>query len=451
MQWWMKKAKARKKTQKQYKKSIEEAAGKMAHTTKIDRDKAVKQTLGNARIREEAAARCTKVIKRRVFKKQARKARADQLVKMYYDARTGENKKESRCRGCMLTGSSRKTEMNGKKNCKDIERQCFQIKKKQERYKRRELNTSLKRKETDTSRMTGEEPRLRLTWCCRPGQRRQKTRSMDLKTQSWARWSSSCLKKNVSSRSAFRWKPQVHGRSWNWCFYYENQLRNQRKESEFTGPSRWHRWCRSGTHRVVFFVWKQKTNLRAGRIYTWDKFAAETLGVARGQMTNYYARQRDTSHNVLGKHGHQDGLRRGETEAHSTNYGGAPCEMARLEWQAMFEGVESKFSFARCIRRGSVEAHRLWQKMAMQLLAKVERGVISDLEGKKLIRFAVLCGQATSRSCPSRRAIWDRCWRIWFRKQEDGFRTEARQFVVDKYSSLPGEEGLFNWYGDSTS
>ena len=33
------------------------------------------------RIREEAAARCTKVIKRRVLKKQARKARAEHMVK----------------------------------------------------------------------------------------------------------------------------------------------------------------------------------------------------------------------------------------------------------------------------------------------------------------------------------------------------------------------------------
>ena len=41
---------------------IEEAAGKVAHTTKVDRDKAVTQTPESVRIREEAAARCTKVI-----------------------------------------------------------------------------------------------------------------------------------------------------------------------------------------------------------------------------------------------------------------------------------------------------------------------------------------------------------------------------------------------------
>ena len=65
-------------------------------------------------------------------------------------------------------------------------------------------------------------------------------------------------------------------------------------------------------------------------------------------------------------------------------------EMAGLEGQAMFECVESKFSFARCRRHGSVEAPRSWQKMAMQLLAKVEEervkkrvGVLFELEGRK--------------------------------------------------------------------
>ena len=44
-------------------KDIEEAAGKVAHNTKNDRDKAMKQTPENVKIREEAAARCPKVSK----------------------------------------------------------------------------------------------------------------------------------------------------------------------------------------------------------------------------------------------------------------------------------------------------------------------------------------------------------------------------------------------------
>ena len=76
----MTKAKDRNKTLKLNKKSIEEAVGKVAHTTKSIETRQRNRRLENVRIREEAAARCTKVIKRRVLKKQARKARADHSV-----------------------------------------------------------------------------------------------------------------------------------------------------------------------------------------------------------------------------------------------------------------------------------------------------------------------------------------------------------------------------------
>ena len=55
----------------------------------------------------------------------------------------------------------------------------------------------------------------------------------------------------------------------------------------------------------------------------------------------------------------------------------------------MFECVESSFIFNRCLRQGSVEAPRLWQKMAAQILANVEeewmrkrRGILLDSEGE---------------------------------------------------------------------
>ena len=88
---------------------IEESVGKFAHSTKkwqrqnigrntgnrmfrtlrtkllaaqkSDRDKTMKEIPENVRIRKEAVARCTKVIKRKMLKKQPRKARADHLVK----------------------------------------------------------------------------------------------------------------------------------------------------------------------------------------------------------------------------------------------------------------------------------------------------------------------------------------------------------------------------------
>ena len=57
-------------------------------------------------------------------------------------------------------------------------------------------------------------------------------------------------------------------------------------------------------------------------------------------------------------------------------------EMAGLEGQATFESVESKFSFARCIRQGSVEAHRFGLKMAMQILVKSGTGMGEDRSGR---------------------------------------------------------------------
>ena len=56
-------------------KAVEDAAGKVAQQHRNER-KIAKRTPDNVRIREEAAARCTTVIKRKALKKQARKARA---------------------------------------------------------------------------------------------------------------------------------------------------------------------------------------------------------------------------------------------------------------------------------------------------------------------------------------------------------------------------------------
>ena len=59
-------------------KSIEEAAKQVEQS---DRDKEVRRTPEEVRIREEVAARRTKLIKRGVPKEQAREARADHLLK----------------------------------------------------------------------------------------------------------------------------------------------------------------------------------------------------------------------------------------------------------------------------------------------------------------------------------------------------------------------------------
>ena len=64
-------------------------------------------------------------------------------------------------------------------------------------------------------------------------------------------------------------------------------------------------------------------------------------------------------------------------------------EILGLSGKAMFECVESSFAFNRCLRQESVEAPRLWQKMATQILANVEeewmkqrKGVLLDIEAE---------------------------------------------------------------------
>ena len=53
----------------------------MWRTTRKLKEKNIQSTPENVRLREEAAARSTKKIKRKVLKKQARKARAEHMLK----------------------------------------------------------------------------------------------------------------------------------------------------------------------------------------------------------------------------------------------------------------------------------------------------------------------------------------------------------------------------------
>ena len=66
-------------------KNTENATRKVVHRTKAQREERI-STPNNVRLREEAAARCTAKIKRRILRKQARKARAEHLVKCSLEA-----------------------------------------------------------------------------------------------------------------------------------------------------------------------------------------------------------------------------------------------------------------------------------------------------------------------------------------------------------------------------
>ena len=73
---------------------IEKAAKKIAHLTKGERKKIIRQTPEHVKNREVAAARCKRVMERRVLSKQARRARADHLVKCSMEP--GRKKKKKR-------------------------------------------------------------------------------------------------------------------------------------------------------------------------------------------------------------------------------------------------------------------------------------------------------------------------------------------------------------------
>ena len=62
-------------------KANEEAAAKVPHTTRNERGKVVKQTLENVRIREEAAARCTKSHQKKSAQETSKESQADPFVK----------------------------------------------------------------------------------------------------------------------------------------------------------------------------------------------------------------------------------------------------------------------------------------------------------------------------------------------------------------------------------
>ena len=117
-------------------------------------------------------------------------------------------------------------------------------------------------------------------------------------------------------------------------------------------------------------------------------------------------------------------------------------EMADVERQDMFECVGTKLTFNRGLRQGSVEVHRLWQQMAMQLFANVEE----DCVRKRMGVFSDLEQHRTHQICSF---MWaDNFWIVsnskchleqMLRDLSDsgicivGFGTEASKLVVDKY------------------
>ena len=98
------------------------------------------------------------------------------------------------------------------------------------------------------------------------------------------------------------------------------------------------------------------------------------------------------THDVHGKLGHQDGQAKAKHVAkilddHNTHRWQNAAflrKMSGLPSTASFESVESRFSFNKCLRQGSVETPRLWQKMTSQILANMEEEWMMKREGALL-------------------------------------------------------------------
>ena len=170
MEKWMKNEGSKEEDLSTAQKNIENAAKKIRHRTKAQREKERTSTPENVRLCEEAAARCTAKIKQIILRKQARKARAEHLVKCSLEP--GKKKaKRKPLTNCTLKGTVPKTEQNGKKNFQGTVKRCTPTWKKQKEPKKKELN--IFKNGTNNSWRTDATQRSPSTWFCKPeeGQR----------------------------------------------------------------------------------------------------------------------------------------------------------------------------------------------------------------------------------------------------------------------------------------
>ena len=115
-------------------------------------------------------------------------------------------------------------------------------------------------------------------------------------------------------------------------------------------------------------------------------------------------------------------------------------EVSGLEGKAMFECVESSFDFNRCLCQVSVEAPRLWLKMATQLLANVEEewmrkrmGTLSDFEDEGAHQIcSFIWADNFSITSHSKKYGTD-ATRPDLRSKQMGLGTQTSETLVDKY------------------
>ena len=119
-------------------------------------------TPDDVRTREEAAARCTKVFKRRALKKTSKESQSAALGEMLFDAFCKRKASRNPLAELYVDGHFEKNDK--KKNYRDIVKRYTRIRKGQKRSKGKK-NRFLKG--TSSSQWTGAMQRSHLTWCCK--------------------------------------------------------------------------------------------------------------------------------------------------------------------------------------------------------------------------------------------------------------------------------------------
>ena len=104
-------------------KTIEFAAGSVAHCTEAERDKILQRTPDDVTTSKEAAARCTKVIKRRVLKKKSKESQNAALGEVLF----GGKKKASRKLLTELHVDGHFTEKREEWQKKKLQRHCEEV------------------------------------------------------------------------------------------------------------------------------------------------------------------------------------------------------------------------------------------------------------------------------------------------------------------------------------
>ena len=117
-------------------KHIEDAAKFISHTPKSKRQKEAKQTPGKITLREEAAARCSGHMERKVLRMRARRARADHAITCSVLLGKTYRKESLRLNWTSMT-YSRRTQAPGNKSSSDTVLKCVCIQKRRPKHKKR--------------------------------------------------------------------------------------------------------------------------------------------------------------------------------------------------------------------------------------------------------------------------------------------------------------------------